>query len=149
MKMIGNLHLYSGRSPSDQSAISNIDGALKYCLSGMDLLVRNAAVNVIHRRCAAHVLNLITKDGLAPIQHTIAKIRAIVKKMRKSSSVYRHAQQVGEALDEPVSRIPKDVSTRWNSTYLILERFVMLERFLKVPRDLYHLPTNVSSASIP
>ena len=38
----------------------------------------------LHMRCAAHVLNLVVRDGLSDISSSIKKIRALVKYVRSS-----------------------------------------------------------------
>lgn len=40
----------------------------------------------LQMRCAAHVLNLVVRDGLSDISSSIKKIRALVKYVRSSPS---------------------------------------------------------------
>ncbi|KAJ1296158.1 hypothetical protein BS78_01G278200 [Paspalum vaginatum] len=63
-----------------------------------------------HIRCACHVLNLVARDGLAVISKAIEKIKSLVLTVKGSLTC---------GLDTSKG-IQLDVSTRWNSTYLML-----------------------------
>ncbi|CAA0813283.1 Zinc finger BED domain-containing protein DAYSLEEPER [Striga hermonthica] len=74
-----------------------------------------------HVRCACHILNLVARDGLSVISKTIEKIKALVLVVKGSplqwEELMKRAAECG--LDKNKS-ISLDVSTRWNSTYLML-----------------------------
>ncbi|XP_059650258.1 zinc finger BED domain-containing protein RICESLEEPER 2-like [Cornus florida] len=82
-----------------------------------------------HMRCCAHILNLILKDGLSDVNGSIVRIREAVKYVRSSP-------QRGERFQACVKRenitfkshLCLDVSTRWNSTYLMLEVAVKFQK---------------------
>jgi hypothetical protein len=75
-----------------------------------------------HIRCAAHVINLVVKDGLQTICNGVSKLRNSVKYIRGSPA---RKQAFGNAIEtsgvisdkEPAT----DVPTRWNSTYLMID----------------------------
>lgn len=74
-----------------------------------------------HVRCAAHIINLIARDGVSMIASTIDNIRAsvlIVKSSPQQLEIFmKHATDMGLCTKKGLSQ---DVSTRWNSTYLML-----------------------------
>jgi len=71
-------------------------------------------------RCAAHVINLIVKDGLQEIDGVIENIRESVKYIRGSPNE-KFEEIIGE-LGINCGRHPSlDVATRWNSTCDMLE----------------------------
>jgi hypothetical protein len=76
---------------------------------------------LLHMRCAAHILNLIVKDGLEVIKGSIAKIRdsvtfwtATPKRVEKFEEIAKH---VKVKIDH---KLGLDCKTRWNSTYKML-----------------------------
>lgn len=87
-----------------------------------------------HIRCCAHILNLIVKDGLGPIDASISKIREAVKyidgseaRLQKFINLFRNSEI------SYTCALWMDVPTRWNSTYTMLERALkyrpMLHRY--------------------
>lgn len=76
-----------------------------------------------HVRCCAHILNLIVQDGLKTIDDSVVKVRDSVKYI-KGSMTRKHrflecVEQVGLTKNKRALR--QDVSTRWNSTFLMLD----------------------------
>ena len=74
-----------------------------------------------HIRCAAHILNLIVQDGLAVISEALEKIRDSVKYVKVTES----RELLFQGCVETVGIVKKgglvlDVTTWWNSTYLML-----------------------------
>jgi len=76
---------------------------------------------LLHMRCAAHILNLIVKDGLEVIKNSIAKIRESVafwtatpKRVEKFEEIAKHVKVKTE------HKLGLDCKTRWNSTYKML-----------------------------
>ncbi|XP_026396961.1 zinc finger BED domain-containing protein RICESLEEPER 2-like [Papaver somniferum] len=88
-------------------------------LMGKDVLCLNGSL--LHMRCCAHILDLIVQDGLAVIKEFLKKIRDSVKYVKGTPS---RKQKFEHALSQTRltgKRLVKDVSSRWNSTYLMLE----------------------------
>ena len=80
----------------------------------------------LHVRCGAHVLNLIVKAGLDVIDDAIYKIRESVKYVKGSESrVIKFAELVKQLSLETNKKLRQDIVTRWNSTYLMLERALL------------------------
>lgn len=72
----------------------------------------------LHMRCAAHVLNLVVRDGLMEVNSFVKKIRALVKYVRSSPArLQKFKASVQEEKIESKSLVPMDVDTRWNSTF--------------------------------
>jgi len=85
-----------------------------------------------HMRCAAHVLNLVVKDGLSRVKNSIHNIRCAVRYIRSSSA--------RSALFDTCARVVTvhcedslclDVCKRWNSTLLMLNMALKFEKTFK------------------
>lgn len=82
-----------------------------------------------HVRCAAHVLNLIVKDGLKVIDPIIYKVRESVKYVKWSEirkKTFRRCVKQVQIQETKALRL--DVPTRSNSTYMMLDRAIILYR---------------------
>jgi hypothetical protein len=92
--------------------------------------------NLLQIRCAAHVLNLIVQDGLKTMKSVVDNVRESVKYVR--SSQYRKEQfdkivaQTGIKCKHQPSL---DVSTRWNSTFIMLESVLPFRKVFKTLED--------------
>ncbi|RYR50204.1 hypothetical protein Ahy_A07g036794 [Arachis hypogaea] len=76
-----------------------------------------------HIRCSAHILNLIVQDGLKIAHDALDKIRESVKYVRGSESRMIRFKECVSAIQglNFTSGLHLDVTTRWNSTYIMLE----------------------------
>jgi zinc finger BED domain-containing protein 1 (E3 SUMO-protein ligase ZBED1) len=85
-----------------------------------------------HVPCAAHAMQLTVKDGLE-----VAAIRKIVQKSRNLVSFFTTSEKQAQRLQnsqallrqKPI-KVIRDVPTRWNSTFFMLERLVRLRNAL-------------------
>ncbi|KAF7834699.1 zinc finger BED domain-containing protein RICESLEEPER 2-like [Senna tora] len=83
----------------------------------------------MHLRCCAHILNLIVNDGLKEVDSSIARIRASCKFVKSSPArLATFNRCVADANINFKSTVKLDVSTRWNSTYLMLETVEKYEK---------------------
>jgi hypothetical protein len=73
-----------------------------------------------HVRCAAHIINLIARDGVSTISDVIANIRSLVVVVKSSPLQEQIFFKQAAALGVEQRGLSLDVSTRWNSTYLML-----------------------------
>lgn len=74
-----------------------------------------------HVRCACHILNLVAKDGLQEIESTIEKIKSFVNAVKGSPLQWEELMKcASESGLDTTKGLLNDVSTRWNSTYLML-----------------------------
>ncbi|KAH9622796.1 hypothetical protein KSS87_021221 [Heliosperma pusillum] len=116
---------------------------LKDSLNDRGLLLSEG--QYLHVRCAAHVLNLIVQDGLNMIQQSVRKIRLSVKYIKWSESRMKSFRVcVTLAAISETKALWLDVPTRWNSTYMMLDRAILYRtafRELKQKDPLYiHFP---------
>lgn len=86
----------------------------------------------LHMRCAAHILNLVVKDGLKDVFASLLKVRAAVKYVRSSPD---RLQQFKSCVEEEnitcKGLVCLDIKTRWNSTYLMLKTTLMFMKAFK------------------
>ena len=98
-------------------------------VSGMNKLAEHLEsinVNCLIIRCAAHSLNLIVKEGLSSSKIILEKIRNLSISVRVSSKKRQSFFNLAKTKDLEILPI-MDVQTRWNSTYLMLERALQLK----------------------
>lgn len=83
----------------------------------------------MHMRCIAHIINLIVNDGLRDMKASIKKVRKAVRFINQSPA---RLAKFKECIDLQniacKSMLCLDVSTRWNSTYLMLNVAQKLEK---------------------
>lgn len=99
------------------------------------VLSDNAAniVNAIKTRnwpripCFAHSLNLIVQKGLRKISVVQNKVKFIVEFFNRSTFGLKKQKSTQTQLNLLDPKLIQDVSTRWNSTFKILERLVVLK----------------------
>ncbi|XP_058726692.1 zinc finger BED domain-containing protein RICESLEEPER 2-like [Vicia villosa] len=75
-----------------------------------------------HMRCCAHILNLVVRDGLKVASTLISNVRNVIRSVRSSPHrALNFNKCVGYVGITCKKSICLDVSTRWNSTDLMLE----------------------------
>jgi hypothetical protein len=76
----------------------------------------------IYVRCCAHIVNLIVYARLKYIDDSVAKIRNAMRFVRSSPSRQLVFNQLAESLKIGSKKnVCLDVTTRWNSTYMMLD----------------------------
>jgi hypothetical protein len=76
---------------------------------------------LLHMRCAAHILNLIVKDGLEVIKDSISKIRESVSFWTATPKRVERFEEIAKHVKVKVEhKLGLDCKTRWNSTYKML-----------------------------
>ncbi|CAB4377208.1 unnamed protein product [Rhizophagus irregularis] len=80
--------------------------------------------NVLSRRvrCAAHILNLVVRDGLDAVGKSIIKAQKFAIAIRSSQVLFEELKKIFELKQRPFLVPEIDVSTRWNSTYIMIEK---------------------------
>ncbi|XP_032421790.1 zinc finger BED domain-containing protein 1-like [Xiphophorus hellerii] len=94
-----------------------------------NMVVCMGELKLRHHICVAHTLNLVVKRALD--QHPVlsglrAKARKLVGYFRSSTTAKEKLTQVQLQLGMQATKLMQEVETRWNSTYLMLQRLVEL-----------------------
>ncbi|CAG8506595.1 5939_t:CDS:2 [Dentiscutata heterogama] len=79
-----------------------------------------------HIRCAAHIINIAVKKGLKLANRYLIKLRYFIKKIRKSALFIEDLKRITASFDHPFLRPIIDCSTRWNSSFLMIDRAIVL-----------------------
>lgn len=83
---------------------------------------------LLHIRCACHVINLIVQDGLTTMKGVIDDIKESVKYIKSSPSRLDKFKEVVAQVGISCKLPSADVPTRWNSTYIMLESALPFRR---------------------
>ncbi|XP_074352100.1 zinc finger BED domain-containing protein RICESLEEPER 2-like [Apium graveolens] len=76
----------------------------------------------LHVLCSAYILNLIVQKGLIVIDECVSNVREIMKYVRASNArMIKFAEFVSELSIDCMKKLSQDISTRWNTTYLMLD----------------------------
>lgn len=106
-----------------------------------------------HLGCFAHSLNLVVKNGLKANQNILClveNVRKIVSHFKRSTNatakLLTYQKQNNDPKNAP-KKLVQDVPTRWNSTFLMIKRFLLLHEPLKatlalIDKDLPTLTQN-------
>ncbi|XP_028782724.1 zinc finger BED domain-containing protein RICESLEEPER 1-like [Neltuma alba] len=83
----------------------------------------------LHVRCYAHILNMVVTDGLRDLSDSISAIRNAIRYVRLSSEgLETFKRLVQKEKIESKSLVRLDIVSRWNSTYMMLERAVKFQK---------------------
>lgn len=82
-----------------------------------------------HLRCACHIINLVVQAGLKGIDDVIIKIKSIVKHFKHSIPKKKKFYNVAETSFgiKTNKKLRGDNCIRWNSTFLMLDRFIFFK----------------------
>lgn len=76
---------------------------------------------LLHMRCAAHILNLIVKDGMSVLEEGIERVRDSVAFWSATPKRHEKFEKMAKTLSiEYNKRLTLDCKTRWNSTYIMI-----------------------------
>ncbi|XP_021742409.1 zinc finger BED domain-containing protein RICESLEEPER 2-like isoform X2 [Chenopodium quinoa] len=82
----------------------------------------------LHMRCVAHIVNLVVSDGLKIVNESITRVRQAVRFIKQSPSrLVRFKKCVVEEKINSKKLLCLDVSTRWNSIFLMLDAALVFE----------------------
>lgn len=98
--------------------------------------------------CMAHTLQLAIHDGVfsqRSITDVVAICRKIVGHFKHSPLAYSRLQAVQIQLGMKPKRLQQDVSTRWNSTFYMMESLLEQKRALATYAADYDLPATLSA----
>lgn len=98
--------------------------------------------------CMAHTLQLAIHDGVfsqRSLTDVVAICRKIVGHFKHSPLAYSRLQAVQIQLGMKPKRLQQDVSTRWNSTFYMMESLLEQKRALATYAADYDLPATLSA----
>ena len=76
---------------------------------------------LLHMRCAAHIINLIVKDGMTVMEKGVERIRDSVGFWCATPKRHERFERTANQMNIKYGRrITLDCKTRWNSTYVML-----------------------------
>jgi len=107
-----------------------VDKKIVFAVSDNAYNIKNAlsTLQLKNLGCFAHTLNLIVQSALKQESSLIDKVKAISTHFRKSTTAHHKLMTYQTNLGEKQpKKMLQDVSTRWNSTFYMLQRFVDLE----------------------
>jgi len=102
--------------------------------SKIHLGVRDNAANMVSAMrhaevddfgCLSHTIQLVLHDALftqTSVENVVKKARKIVTHFKHSEQACRHLSEYQLSREVPQHKLIQDVETRWNSTYLMMER---------------------------
>lgn len=88
-----------------------------------------SAVNILklrHISCFAHSLNLVVQDAInRNIKDLVERTKSIVQYFKQSSFALTKLHEMQNNLNKDNLKLKQDVPTRWNSTFEMLDRFLL------------------------
>ena len=105
--------------------------------------------NIPSLPCLAHTLQLIIKDGvlLQPVvQQLLSCARTIVGHYHRSNVAFQTFKNIQQQLGLPDHCLIQDVTTRWNSSYYMLERLIEQKRAITVANTECQPPTELRAS---
>lgn len=118
---------------------SNNNLAIELLLNGVRRMRKLNQVKRLY--CVAHLINNVVTEGLEDLSiylsissQLIEKVRNITFTIRNSTSLTFKQQQLKKAQKDAGMKalnVVKDVKIRWNSCFMMMERFIKLEDFMR------------------
>lgn len=113
----------------DNESAKNV--ALTYLIRGMSDWNGHTLLKgkYMHMRYTTHILNLIVNDGLKTIDESINKVRAPCKFVKSSPARLAYFRRCAHECNmNSKTMIALDVTTKWDSIYLMLEVAIKYEK---------------------
>ena len=109
-----------------------MDNAQSMIAAARELKIKLENQEFVHQRCAAHILNIAVQHGLQLSDPIIKKVRDFVVKIRQSTRLSDSIRTICQLEKIPELKPDLDVETRWNSTYLMLNKFHRMRNILDI-----------------
>jgi len=93
----------------------------------------NEHLNKYHHPCVTHTSNLIVNDTInsnEELLNVFRKYRTLVAYFKHSVFVSTELKEIQNQMNVPELKIKQDVSTRWNSSLIMLERLIQIKALL-------------------
>lgn len=116
--------------------------------AGANMVASVRSSNLRHALCFAHSLNLVVKKSLdvtPGLEDLRTRARKVVTFFKTSTTAKEKLREVQEQMKRPVMKLIQEVDTRWNSTFLMLQR--LFEERQSVGAALAMLKTDVRPLS--
>ncbi|XP_077097966.1 E3 SUMO-protein ligase ZBED1-like [Siphateles boraxobius] len=116
--------------------------------AGANMVASVRSLNLRHALCFAHSLNLVVKkslDATPGLEKLRTRARKVVTFFKTSTTANEKLKEVQEQMNHPVKKLIQEVDTRWNSTFLMLQR--LYEERQSVGAALATLKTDVRPLS--
>ncbi|CAG8579081.1 2591_t:CDS:2, partial [Scutellospora calospora] len=110
------------------------DNDASMIVAGRELQVALSSLennNFVHCRCAAHILNIAVKHGMQLETIIIEKVRNFIKKVRHSQLLCDSLRNICAIQEVEYLKPELDIETRWNSTFLMLQKFNRMSEILE------------------
>jgi hypothetical protein len=79
---------------------------------------------LFHVQCCAHITNLLVQARLSTIGDIVDSVRQSIKYIVASVASLKQFSEIAKRLKLPSKKLILDVSTRWNSTYMMLSTVI-------------------------
>lgn len=92
----------------------------------------NEHLKKYHHPCVAHTLNLSVNDAInknTELLQVLKTCRAIVGHFKHSSSATEKLREFQKQMGLPELKVKQDVSTRWNSCLIMVERLIEIKSY--------------------
>ncbi|KAM3374172.1 hypothetical protein P3S68_012886 [Capsicum galapagoense] len=132
------IHLYLNSTVKTISRNTAKVDILKFCNKGVvdhlksHLSLMHSLVcdgKLFHIRCGIHILNLIVKAGLEKADEAIEKVREGVKHIKHSEGrILKFVECIKNHGLSCSKKLRQDVTTRWNSTYQMLDSALLYQQ---------------------
>lgn len=80
-----------------------------------------------HTRCLAHIINLSAQAGLKKVENELKKLKKLVTFVRISPKQIECLETLARGLGGTFKKPLADVPTRWNSTFIMIERAIEMK----------------------
>src|SRR3954452_9908364 len=100
-------------------------------------LAKNLQVNFNVIRCEAHTIALVVNAGLKKLQLIINRVRVFVIEIRRFPKKEEELLALAKKLQVKYKKLIRDVKTKWNSTYFMLNSFFINKLVINSVLTLY------------